>query len=146
MEITSLGYNSIILAVPESGVLNATMQLAAASVLNEVVVTGYGSTRRANITSSISTVRADKIENRPFTSVDQMLQGKVTGLQAPMVSGQPGSAQSIRIRGIGSISAGADPLYVVDGIIINAGDLSSNTTTANALAGVNPNDIESVNV
>ena len=146
VEITSLGYNSIVLAVPESGVLNATMELAAASVLNEVVVTGYGSTRRANITSSISTVKADKIENRPFTSVDQMLQGKVTGLQAPMVSGQPGSAQSIRIRGIGSISAGADPLYVVDGIIINAGDLSSNTTTANSLAGVNPNDIESVNV
>src|SRR5439155_2522101 len=114
--------------------------------LQEVVVVGYGTQRRANLVASVSTVKAPDIENRPYTSVDQMLQGKVAGLQAPQFSGQPGSAQSIRIRGIGSASAGADPLYVVDGIIINSGDLSSNTTTANTLAGINPNDIESVTV
>ncbi len=146
IEISSLGYNSIIVLIPASGMVNVALENTEAAILNEVVVMGYGSQRRANITSSISSVKADKIENRPFTSVDQMLQGKVTGLQAPLVSGQPGSAQSIRIRGIGSVTAGADPLFVVDGIIINSGDLSSNTTTANALAGVNPNDIESVNV
>jgi len=114
--------------------------------LEEVVVVGYGTQRRTNVTASVASVKATEIENRPFTSVDQMLQGKVPGMQVPPISGQPGAFQSIRIRGIGSVSAGADPLFVVDGIIMNAGDLSNNTTTANALAGINPNDIESVNV
>ncbi len=146
LEITFIGYVPQIVPIPESGIVNVKMEIAEATSLNEVVVTGYGSQIRSKLTSSISTVRAVELENRPFTSVDQMLAGKVPGLQAPMVSGQPGSNQSIRIRGIGSVSAGADPLFVIDGIIINSGDLSNNTTTANALAGVNPNDIESVNV
>ena len=114
--------------------------------LQEIVVVGYGTQRRANVTASQTTVKAQEIENRPFTSVDQMLQGKVAGLQAPLFSGQPGAAQTIRIRGIGSVSAGANPLYVVDGIIINSGDLSRVATTANSLAGINTNDIESVNI
>lgn len=114
--------------------------------LNEVVVVGYGTQRRANLTSAVGTVKATDIENRPYTSVDQALQGKVAGLQAPVATGQPGAFQPVRIRGIGSATAGADPLYVVDGIIINSGDLTGLTTTANALAGLNPNDIESVSV
>ncbi|MET0634523.1 MAG: TonB-dependent receptor [Chitinophagaceae bacterium] len=114
--------------------------------LDEVVVVGYGTQRRANITSSVVTVRGAEVENRPYTSVDQALQGKVAGLQAPLSNGQPGAAQPIRIRGIGSFTAGADPLFVIDGVIINAGDLTSLTTTANALAGINPNDIETVTV
>ena len=77
--------------------------------LQEVVVSGYGTQRRANITSSIATVKAVDIENRPFTSVDQMLAGKIPGLQAPVSTGQTGAAQPIRIRGIGSVSAGASP-------------------------------------
>ena len=112
----------------------------------EVVVVGYGTQRRTNVTSSIGTVKAPDLENKPFTSVDQMLQGKVAGMQVPMSTGQPGAAQPIRIRGIGSHTAGASPLYVVDGVIINSGDQSRNTTTANALAGINTNDIESVNI
>lgn len=114
--------------------------------LSEVVVVGYGAQRRSTLTSSIGTVKAEKLENVPFTSVDQILQGKVAGLQAPLSTGQPGAAQPIRIRGIGSHTAGASPLYVVDGVIINSGDLSRNTTTSNTLAGINTNDIESVNV
>jgi TonB-linked SusC/RagA family outer membrane protein len=114
--------------------------------LAEVVVVGYGTQRRSNIASSISTVKAPEIENRPYTSVDQMLEGKVSGLQAPLSTGQPGANQQVIIRGIGSVSAGTSPLYVVDGLIINSGDLTSNTITANALSGLNPNDIESVNI
>ncbi|HEY2722654.1 MAG TPA: SusC/RagA family TonB-linked outer membrane protein, partial [Chitinophagaceae bacterium] len=119
---------------------------AANKNLQEVVVVGYGTQAKANITSSVSTVKAAEVENRPYTSVDQELEGKVTGLQAPVATGQPGAFQEIRIRGIGSATAGADPLFVIDGMIVNSGDLTGLTTTANALAGINPNDIESVTV
>ncbi|MFL5787007.1 MAG: TonB-dependent receptor plug domain-containing protein, partial [Flavisolibacter sp.] len=114
--------------------------------LQEVVVIGYGTQKRAFLTASVATIKAPDIENRPYTSVDQMFEGKVPGLQAPSTTGQPGANQDVIIRGFGSLSAGTSPLYVVDGLIINSGDLTSNTTTANALAGLNPNDIESVSV
>src|SRR5574338_1047233 len=115
------------------------------SVLEEVVL-GYGSQVKPKVVSSVSTLKSKDVENRPYTSVDQELQGKIAGLQAPISTGQPGAFQEIRIRGIGSATAGADPLFVIDGIIINAGDLTGLTTTANALAGLNPNDIESISV
>jgi TonB-linked SusC/RagA family outer membrane protein len=73
-----------------------------------------------------------------------MFAGKVAGLIAPSFSGQPGAAQPIRIRGIGSVSASSSPLFVVDGVIINSGDISRLATTSNTLAGINPNDIEDV--
>lgn len=125
---------------------NVSLTAATKNSLDEVVVVGYGTQRRGNVTSSVSTVRSADIENRPYTSVDQELQGKIAGLQAPVATGQPGAFQEIRIRGIGSATAGADPLFVIDGIIVNSGDLTGLTTTANALAGLNPNDIESVSV
>jgi TonB-linked SusC/RagA family outer membrane protein len=125
---------------------NVSLSASNKNNLDEVVVVGYGVQRRANMTSAVGTVKAPDIENRPYTSVDQALEGKVAGLQAPVGNGQPGAFQPIRIRGIGSASAGADPLFVIDGIIVNSGDLTGLTTTANALAGINPNDIESVSV
>ena len=127
---------------------NVTVAMVSrASNLDEVVIVGYGGPqKKTNITSSSTTVGAKELENRPFTSVDEMLAGKVPGLIAPSFSGQPGAAQSIRIRGISSIAAGNNPLYVVDGVIINSGDLSRLTTTANSLAGINANDIENVTV
>lgn len=123
------------------------LQLASdAQELAEAIVVGYGTTSSIKKTGAVGVVGADKIENTPFTSVDKAIQGRVAGLQSAGGSGQPGSVQNIRIRGIGSMTAGSDPLYVVDGIPINSGDLTRNTTTANALAGINPNDIESVTV
>ncbi|MFD2246268.1 SusC/RagA family TonB-linked outer membrane protein [Pontibacter ruber] len=114
--------------------------------LSEVVITGYGTTVKSEVTGSVTTVSASKLEDKPMPSVDQLLQGQVAGLQSVGSSGQPGASQQIRIRGVGSINAGSNPLYVVDGVIINSGDLSRNTTSANQLAGLNPNDIESVTV
>lgn len=134
------------IALTASNRYDVTLSAGVKNNLDEVVVVGYGTQRRANVTSSVSTVRSAEIENRPYTSVDQELQGKVAGLQAPVASGQPGAFQQIRIRGINTATAGADPLYVVDGIIINSGDLTGLTTTANALAGLNPNDVESISV
>jgi TonB-linked SusC/RagA family outer membrane protein len=134
------------IALTTSNEYNVSLTAATKNSLDEVVVVGYGTQRRGNVTSSVSTVRSADIENRPYTSVDQELQGKIAGLQAPVATGQPGAFQEIRIRGIGSATAGADPLFVIDGIIVNSGDLTGLTTTANALAGLNPNDIESVSV
>ncbi len=117
-----------------------------AKQLSEVVVTGYGSQTKTTTTGAITQVGGGELENVPLSSFDKALQGRVAGLQSVGGSGQPGSIQQVRIRGIGSINAGAAPLYVVDGVPLNSGDLSRNTTTANALSGINPNDIESISV
>lgn len=116
-----------------------------AQVLNEVMVVAYGTQEKKTITGSMATVSAEKI-NRPFASADQALQGAVAGLQSTTTTGQPGANTAIRIRGIGSINAGSDPLYVIDGIPVNSGDFSRLSTSTNALAGLNPADIESVSV
>ncbi|MBC3540339.1 SusC/RagA family TonB-linked outer membrane protein [Rufibacter sediminis] len=117
-----------------------------ARALTEVVVTGYGTQTKLEQTGAVSQVGGAEIENIPMSSVDKALQGRVPGLQSVGASGQPGSAQQIRIRGVGSITGSSAPLFVIDGVPINSGDLSRNTTTTNALAGINPNDIESINV
>lgn len=114
--------------------------------LSEVVVVAYGTQKKTNVTGSVGIVKAADIENKPFTSVDKALQGAVSGLQSSSSNGIPGSATDVRIRGIGSISADASPLWVIDGIVATSGDLTSNTTSANALSGLNPDDIESMSV
>jgi TonB-linked SusC/RagA family outer membrane protein len=114
--------------------------------LDQVVVIAYGTQVKRKVTGAVSTVNAADIENRPFTSVDQALQGRVPGLQSVSPNGQPGGSQTIRIRGVSSVTGNNDPLFVVDGVPINSGDFSRQTTTSNALAGINPNDIESVTV
>ena len=116
------------------------------SELQQVIVTGYGTTKKATNTGSIATVKASEIENLPFSSVDKALQGKVAGLQSVATSGQPGASQAILIRGASSISASNAPLWVVDGVPINAGDASRLQTTGNLLSTLNPNDIESISV
>ena len=115
--------------------------------LNEVVVAvAYGEQERKKITGSVGKVSGKQLENVPQVSVDQMLQGRVAGLQSVATSGQPGAAQQIRIRGIGSISASSAPLFVVDGMPVNTGDPSNLTNSSNLLATINPNDIESISV
>ena len=116
------------------------------SDLQQVIVTGYGTTKKATNTGSIATVKAADIENLPFSSVDKALQGKVAGLQSVASSGQPGASQAILIRGASSITASNAPLWVVDGVPINAGDASRLQTTGNLLSTLNPNDIESISV
>jgi len=116
------------------------------SELQQVIVTGYGTTKKATNTGSIAIVKAADIENLPFSSVDKALQGKVAGLQSVASSGQPGASQAILIRGASSITASNAPLWVVDGVPINAGDASRLQTTGNLLSTLNPNDIESISV
>ncbi|HVI48746.1 MAG TPA: TonB-dependent receptor [Chitinophaga sp.] len=129
------------------GLSNLSVSLSqAAQGLTEYVMVGYGTQSKLAQTGAISQISGKQVENIPLPSVDKILQGKIAGLQSLGGSGQPGAIQQIRIRGIGSINSSAAPLFVVDGVPINAGDLSRNTTTANSLAGLNPNDIESISV
>jgi TonB-linked SusC/RagA family outer membrane protein len=141
--ISAVGYSAK--EVKATGNMNIILD-AATSNLSEVVVVAYGTQKKTNITGSVSTVGAAKIEDRPFASVDKALQGAVAGLQSSSADGTPGSGTDIRIRGTGSISAGQNPLWVIDGIIATTGDLTSNTVTANALSGLNPDDIASISV
>jgi TonB-linked SusC/RagA family outer membrane protein len=114
--------------------------------LGEVIVVGYGTVRREAKTGSISTVDSKQITDIPASSVDKMLAGKMAGVQITTSTGQPGASSSIRIRGTSSINAGNEPLYVVDGIPVMSGDQSYFTNTNNAIAAINPDDIESITV
>ena len=121
------------------------------SRLDEVVVVGYGTQKRLELTSSISTVNKDLL-NQPFGSVESALQGAVAGLNISVSSGQPGATSNIRIRGGNSITGGNEPLYVIDGLIVY-NDVASTSTGASGsdaaldpLAFLNPNDIESIEV
>ena len=126
---------------------NYTITLSTkAGDMSEIVVVAYGTRKKSDLTGSVATVKAADIENRPFTSVDKALQGQVAGLQSVASSGQPGANQAIIIRGISSITASTSPLWVVDGVPINTGDVSRLQTTANVLSTLNPNDIESITV
>ncbi len=116
--------------------------------LSEVVVTGYGERSKEAFTGSVGTVEAQTIENKPFTTVDQALQGNVAGLQLSASSGTPGSVQDIRIRGISSITASNDPLFVIDGVPVVTGEFDNSTSTGglSVLSSLNSNDIASISV
>jgi TonB-linked SusC/RagA family outer membrane protein len=114
--------------------------------LSEVQIVGYGTQVKTNQTGSASTIKASYLENKPFSSVDKTLQGSVAGLQSSSSSGAPGSLTGVLIRGIGSITAGSDPLWVIDGAIATTGNQSLETTTANTLSSLNPDDIESITI
>jgi len=118
--------------------------------LTEVVVVGYGTQKRKDITSSISTIESDEIANVPANySFDGALQGRSAGLNISSPSATPGAAINVNVRGVTSISASSQPLYVIDGIPIVTGNnstLNSNIQPINPLADINPNDIESISV
>lgn len=138
-----LGDKEISLTTADSYTISLS---TAAGTMNEVVVVAYGTQQRRKVTGAIGKVSGAQVENIPMSSVDQMLQGKVAGLQSVSPSGQPGSIQQIRIRGIGSISSSSAPLWIIDGVPVNTGDFSGATNSSNLLAGLNPNDIESISV
>jgi TonB-linked SusC/RagA family outer membrane protein len=104
--------------------------------LEEVVVVGYGTQKRANVTAAISSVPMSEIKDMPVSNVATALQGKIPGVVVQQSSGTPGSTPAIKVRGFGSISAGNAPLIVVDGNIVNA----------NIFSTLNTNDIESMDV
>ena len=128
-----VGYTPRELTVGGKTILNVTLEESNTS-LNQVVVVGYGTQKRKDLTGSVGSVSGKDISDQSVTRVDQALSGKVAGVQVKSVSGQPGAAPQIRIRGIGSISAGTDPLYVVDGF------------PTDNIQTLSPGDIESIDI
>lgn len=130
---TYIGFQTAELPVNNRNVLNVTLSETNRQ-LNEVVVVGYGTQRRGDLTTAISSVNTRDIGERPIVQAAQALQGKTAGIQVTQPSGKPGSALSIRVRGATSVQAGNEPLYVIDGVP---------TTDSRDL---NVNDIESIQV
>lgn len=121
-----------------------------ASQLNEVVVVGYGTQKRSDITGSIASIPAE-VKSQPVASAERLLQGSVAGAVVTQTSGQPGGGVSVQIRGNNSITAGSDPLYVIDGFPINndytLNDAGvTNGSKINPLSTLNTADIESIDV
>ncbi|MEY8758586.1 SusC/RagA family TonB-linked outer membrane protein [Chryseobacterium tongliaoense] len=115
--------------------------------IEEVVMVGFGQKKTVNeLTGAVGNIKAEALENVPVASVDKMLQGRVSGVQTGNASGQPGGFATVRVRGISSVNGGVNPIYIVDGIRVTSGDPTRGAITANALANLNTEDIESMTV
>lgn len=149
--VSGLGYGkqkkSIEIKEAKAYTLNIKMGNDAV-VLKEAVVIGYGTEQKRDITGAISTMKSKEIAMNPVPSVDNALQGRIAGLQVNAASGVAGAPSKVTIRGTNSIGAGGQPLYVVDGIIINTQDISPGNlgSGTNPLSDINQNDIESIDV
>ncbi|MEO2052932.1 MAG: TonB-dependent receptor [Allomuricauda sp.] len=158
IQVTYIGYRPKEVNVAGLTTVTVTMQQDAAA-LEEVVVVGYGTLAKTKVTGSVVSITPETIVEVPALTPEGALIGQVSGVQVQEVSGEPGAAPNIRVRGSGSISAGNDPLFVVDGIPISRNLTSSSQLggvsnrraafqppTINPLATLNPNDIESIQV
>ena len=129
-------------------------------LLEEVVVIGYGSMKKSDLSGSSFSISEDKIKGSIITNIDQALQGRVSGVTSVMTSGAPGSSVSVRVRGQATLNAGAEPLYVVDGVIWQGGAVGNSTTSGglglslgngkasaiSPLSTLNPSDIVSMEI
>jgi TonB-dependent starch-binding outer membrane protein SusC len=140
---TSVGYAGQEVALNGQSTITVVMVLTNAT-LGEVVVTGYGTVRRKDLTGSIATVGTKDFVKGPLVSPEQLINGKVAGVQITTGGGAPGAGSRIRVRGTSSLSASNNPLIIIDGIPID--QQSSISGAANPLALINPNDIESFNI
>lgn len=151
LSVQFIGYRSQEVDVYDASEPIDIQLIDASDRINEVVIIGYGAQKRLELTSSISTVGQDLL-NQSVGSVENALQGAVAGLNVATTSGQPGAVSNIRIRGGNSITGGNEPLYVIDGLIVY-NDIASTSTGASGsdaaldpLSFLNPNDIERIEV
>lgn len=142
LEVTFSGMAVSSFAVPASGNIDVSMK-AATSDLNEVVVVGYGSSRKRDLTGSVVSVSSKDFVKGALTTPEQLITGKVAGVSITPNGGAPGSGSVIRIRGGASINGSNDPLIIVDGVPLADGGIAG---SPNALGMINPNDIESFNI
>ncbi len=140
--ISSVGYTSKEVAVGSGGTLNIFLS-AATSSLNDVVVIGYGTSRKKDLTGSVAVVNAKDFNKGVITTPEQLISGKVAGVSVTPNSGAPGSGSTIRIRGGSSLNASNDPLIVIDGMPLTNSGIAG---VANQLALINPNDIASFSI
>ncbi|MDR2813220.1 MAG: TonB-dependent receptor [Prevotellaceae bacterium] len=141
-----LGYVSQEITVGAQRMIDVTLT-EDFQALDEVVVVGYGTMKRSDLTGSITSVSSEAIAKSVPTSIDQVLQGHAAGVQVMQNSGMPGASTSVRIRGVSSLSASNEPIYVIDGVIIDGGGMNgASSTNTNALASINPADIVSMDI
>lgn len=142
-----VGYQPQEISVNKRTLISLSMK-ATQGVMEDVVVIGYGTQKKRNVTGAVSSFDARKLEERPLTRVDQALVGQMAGVQVKQTSGSLGKGFSVQVRGAGSISAGNEPLYVIDGfpLATTSPNGSGGYGTGNPLDNINPNDLESVQV
>ena len=142
LEVSYLGYTTI--ELPLNGQSNVTIQLAEdATQLEDVVVVGYGTQKKSDVTGSIASIKSEDFNKGVVANPGQLLQGKLAGVNVTSVSGEPGASQNIIIRGVGSLRSGTTPLFVIDGFVI---DNSTTGLESNPLNFINPQDIASIDV
>ncbi len=124
-----IGYASKEVVVGSSNTINVIM-VEEASALDQVVVVGYGSVKKSNLTYSVSKVEGDNLSNRPIGRLDAALQGQLAGVTIRQPNGAPGQAPSFTVRGVNSISAGSGPLYVIDGLPVSDPNIIGNLNMA----------------
>lgn len=148
-----VGYERLEMGIDGREVIHA--QLSALTLLgDELVVVGYGVLRERDVSGSVVKLDQSRFNQSVVSSVDQLLQGAAPGVQVVQNTGEPGGGMSISIRGVGSISGGTSPLYVIDGLPINNGvlisgtgnQIPSNGSPRNPLSSLNPSDIESIEI
>ncbi|MDO3695371.1 TonB-dependent receptor [Wenyingzhuangia sp. chi5] len=161
LSFTYLGFESQDIKVGSKTTVNVVLKASSES-LDEVVIIGYGSQKRSDVNSAISSIKAEDIQNSKATSFDQMMQGKAAGVTINSNSGQPGGNVSVKIRGISSLTGTNEPLYVIDGIPMS-GDARNSSTSGRSATGesnfsnagnisisplsmINPSDIESIDI
>lgn len=139
----------------EEGQMDYSIQLVQGEILEEVIVVGYGDMRKSDLTGSVTKLTEDIQTARQYSGVDELLQGRIAGVNVSSNAGSPNGAVSVSIRGTNSLRGNNEPLYVIDGIIINSAaedvldasaDANELQTAQNGLTGLNPRDIESIEI
>ncbi len=166
--VSYIGFSTKEINIDGQSVINITLQESAAA-LDEIVVIGYGSVKKSDLTGAVSSLKAEDMNPGANVSVDQMLQGRAAGVQISQSSSEPGGGLSIRVRGASSINAGNEPLYVIDGFPIDnssnlsgaglssspeeavgggiaGGAIGNNISPRNPLNSLSPSDIESIEI
>ncbi|MBC6491612.1 SusC/RagA family TonB-linked outer membrane protein [Flavihumibacter stibioxidans] len=143
--ISSVGMATQEISIGNRGLFNISMTKDDKD-LQEVVVVGYGTQRKRELTGNVSTVKGAEIANRPVQSFEQALGGRAPGVQITIPSGVLNSPPVFRVRGTNSLSLSSQPLIVIDGIAVYSGETSSTAAAGNALASINPNDIETIDI
>ncbi len=146
LQVSFIGMKSVEVAIKE--VVNVVLH-SDTELLDEVVVTGYGNFKKSSFTGSASSMTTEKLKDVPSISVQDRLAGSISGVQITSTSGQPGAVASVRIRGMGSINASNEPLYVIDGVPMlseNVSEFDYADSGNSLMATLNSNDIESMTV
>ena len=142
LRVSFIGYKTVEIPVAGKTTINIALK-EDSEMLDEVVVVGYGQMKRSDLTGSVVSVNDAAIAKSVPTSIDQVLQGRAAGVQIQANSGTPGASTSIRIRGTNSLNATNQPIFVIDGVVI---DSATDDETSNPLSGINPSDIATMDI